>query len=239
MKVSGMKNCYNYFLTSVLWSWLQNTDLKNLDTTPEVCVLTSHSNRHRQGADRCTAYRRCPSRSHPVSNVFPQTHTALQWHVAVRISERWKKYVFIFKYWWWMREKKSLGSHLWSWSGTPWVQQSHRWSTEETLQLQAPSEYQQSPSSSGLVSLWFLFSTCTLIYTSWGFTTTAWRCGHVAHSVGCGRRQRCHPLGMRVVAVVIFLWRRGQKRRELMSWHCFGTPEITSLCFSGHEPLQW
>lgn len=119
--------------------------------------------------------------------------------------------------------KKSLGSHLWSWSGTPWVQHSHRWSTEETLQPQAPSEHQQSPSSSGLVSLWFLFSTCTLIYTSWGFTTTAWRCGHVAHSVGCGRRQRCHPLGMRVVAVVIFFVEDGAEEEGVsvlaLFWH--------------------
>lgn len=80
------------------------------------------------------------------------------------------------------------------------MQQSHRWSTEETLRLQATSEPWRAPSLSRLVSLWFLFSFSSLIYMLWGFMTMAWRCGlhrHVAHRLGCGECQRCHPLGMR------------------------------------------
>lgn len=43
-----------------------------------VSIHTSHSSPHRQGAGRCTAYMRCPSRFHPLSSVSPQRHTGLQ-----------------------------------------------------------------------------------------------------------------------------------------------------------------
>lgn len=82
--------------------------------------------------------------------------------------------------------------------------------------------------SSAPVGLWSAFSLCSLIYTSWGFTTAACRWGqhrHAAHRPGWRRCRRCHPLGNE--EVVLYLGT------------ALGTLEITSLCFSGHEPPKW
>lgn len=73
--------------------------------TPSVCVLTSHSNRPQQGADRCIACKRCPSRFHPVSSASPRTHTELDEHMV----EEELKIIHFFINWWFFFKGKCLG----------------------------------------------------------------------------------------------------------------------------------
>lgn len=70
------------------------------------------------------------------------------------------------------------------------------------------------------------------------FTTAAWRWGqhrHVDHRPGCGRCQRCHPLGNE--GGVICVAGGGKEKGILYLGTVLGTLEITSLRFSGHEPF--
>lgn len=127
---------------------------RHLDTNPHrpFVLLTSRSNQHQRGADRCTACKRCPSRFPPGSTASPRTHTQLQ-HMA-------NSNLDMFLCWERLPCNKILkDSHLESQSGTPEVQQSQRWPRwAETLQLQPPCWLWWAPSSSGRMSQGFLFS---------------------------------------------------------------------------------
>lgn len=163
-----------------------------------VHVHTSRSSPRQQGADRCTAYMRCPSRFHPLSIVFPWTHIELQQHIVI-----WNKHKHLFEHKHFFL--RSSCSYLWSQSGTAWVQQSHHWPAEESLQLLAQNEPQRAPSSYGLVNLvWSPHSLCSLIYTSCSFTVAAWRWRqhrHMTHRPGWRRCEPCHLLGNEEVLI--------------------------------------
>lgn len=152
-----------------------------------------------------------------MSSASPQTHTVLEQQMAMKKTLFFKNVEEV------QITFQSLGSYLWSWSGTPLAQQTHRWPTEETLQLQAQSEPRWAPSSSGLLGLWSPFSLCSLIYTSWGFflrprrgggvSTVMWTTGLAVDGVSdaihwgmregviCVRRESC------ILAPFWALWR--------------------------------
>lgn len=106
-----------------------------------VGVLTSRSSRRRRGADRCTACKRCPSRSPPASSSSLQTCRVLE----RQTNSFWRMKTYLLS----MMSENTRRSHLLSQNDTPWVQRNHRWPREETLQLRAQNEAPWAPSSSG------------------------------------------------------------------------------------------
>lgn len=135
-------------------------------------------------------------------------------------------------------KRSPLCPYLWSQSGTAWVQQSRRWPAEESLQLQVQNAPHTAPSSSGLVRLvWsrsdrlsplFIHLAALLLRRQrWrqqpSHDAAAWL-KELGNCAICGGTRRCWFIGGGVKGIL-----------------CLGSVmdvlEITSPCFSGHEPL--
>lgn len=108
-------------------------------------LTAAHANRVQTGAlHTCVVH---PGFTHWVLSSLEHTQSYNNtWWYEVNINTVLSVNIFFFFL-------RSSCSYLWSQSGTAWVQQSHHWPAEESLQLQAQNEPQQAPSSSGLVNL--------------------------------------------------------------------------------------
>lgn len=174
-------------------------------------LAAAHANRVQTGAlHTCVVH---PGFTHWVLSSLEHTQSCNNtWWYEVNINTFLSVNIFFLR---------SSCSYLWSQSGTAWVQQSHHWPAEESLQLQAQNEPQQAPSSSGLVNLvWSTHSLSSLIYTSCNFTVAAWRWRqhrHMTHRPGWRRCEPCHLLGNEEV-LICGRWSEG----NLVSWHCYG-----------------
>lgn len=152
--------------------------------------LTSHSSRRQQDANRCTACRLCPPRSPPRRTASPQTHKALKQHMGKKSYLIYLWYICFSLYKIWI---PTSGIEVTLKGGS-------RAATGPEQQKACCCDH---PVNHSQLHLHLVGSApdssspyVPLTYTSQGFKSVHWRCGHsVARSPGCGKWR--HPSGMR------------------------------------------